>query len=113
MAKSWLIYQSYRQILAADNGASAVVDERQPLLNERLSQLNQQDRGRHPSIIIICVTCITGISSALAGVVIVAIPTIAKDLKFDRSLELWFVHVFFRYIILARGSRRINYGMDR
>ena len=41
--------------------------------------------------IIACVTCITTISSLLNGLVIVAIPTIARELDLGPNLVLWCV----------------------
>lgn len=43
------------------------------------------------AVVITSVTCITGISSLLAGLVTVGLPTIAKDLDLAPSLELWCV----------------------
>lgn len=42
-------------------------------------------------VIITCVTCATLISSLLAGLVTIALPTIARDLKMSPGLLLWFV----------------------
>ncbi|EON65456.1 hypothetical protein W97_04694 [Coniosporium apollinis CBS 100218] len=41
------------------------------------------------AVVITSVTCITGISSLLAGLVTVGLPTIAKDLNIPPALELW------------------------
>ena len=41
--------------------------------------------------IITSVTCVTGISSLLSGLVTVSMPTIAEDLALDDSLLLWYV----------------------
>jgi len=40
-------------------------------------------------LVITSVTCITGISSLLAGLVAVGLPTIAKDLELGANLLLW------------------------
>lgn len=42
------------------------------------------------AVVIASVTCITGISTLLAGLVTVGLPTMAKDLSLDPSLLLWY-----------------------
>ena len=49
----------------------------------------QGSRGT-TAVVITSVTCITGISSLLAGLVVVGLPTIAKDLALDANLLLWY-----------------------
>ncbi|KAI9935121.1 hypothetical protein ASPWEDRAFT_162187 [Aspergillus wentii DTO 134E9] len=49
---------------------------------------------RGTAIVITCITYSTGISTFLAGVVTMAIPTITVDLDLPPSLELWPVTVF-------------------
>jgi hypothetical protein len=51
-------------------------------------QESRNEKGR-TFIVISSTTVITGISSLLAGVVIVSLPTIAKDLGLGESLLLW------------------------
>lgn len=41
--------------------------------------------------VITSVTCVTGISSLLAGIVTVAMPIIAQDLNIPSNLQLWCV----------------------
>lgn len=40
-------------------------------------------------VVISSVTCITGISSLLAGIVTVCIPAMARDVRLDGNLLLW------------------------
>src|SRR3954465_15440099 len=42
------------------------------------------------AVVIASVTCITGISSLLAGLVTIALPTIARDLELADNLLLWY-----------------------
>ena len=87
-------------------GISAITpvlgDQEQPAdqhLEKRISRLAT-------CVIIICVTCVTGISSLLGGVVIVAIPSIAEDLELDRSIILW-------WDCLAKFLKRLKADLGR
>jgi MFS family permease len=50
--------------------------------------------NRRTAIVILSVTVITGISSLLAGLLTVALPVIAKDLKLESNLLLWPASIF-------------------
>ncbi|KAK2687842.1 hypothetical protein QWA68_013697 [Fusarium oxysporum] len=49
----------------------------------------QAPSKRRSAAIIACITCITGISNLLAGLLTVCIPVIAQDLAIPPGLELW------------------------
>jgi hypothetical protein len=50
-------------------------------------------------VVILSVTVITGISSLLAGIVTVGLPTIARDLRLESNLLLWYVRsAFFSFL---------------
>ncbi|KAF2478124.1 MFS general substrate transporter [Lindgomyces ingoldianus] len=46
------------------------------------------------TIVLLCVVCITGISSLLAGLVTVGLPTMAHDLRLEPNLLLWPVSIY-------------------
>ena len=75
---------------------------------------------RNPSVskggtaaIIASVTCITGIGSFLAGVVTVALPVIAIDLRLDKNVLLWYarplIGFFSFYFSRLRSKCCVNY----
>jgi hypothetical protein len=65
-------------------------------------------------VVIASTTVITGISSLLAGIVTVALPTIAKDLQIPNNLLLWYVGLTFPQIhCTTNGSQAsINLQLD-
>jgi hypothetical protein len=62
--------------------------QQQPSRSEAGIQGQETSKGK-TFIVISSTTVITGISSLLAGVVTVSLPTIAKDLGLGESLLLW------------------------
>ena len=64
-------------------------DERPPMVESIASGQEKVSKGT-TAVVIMSVTCITGISSLLAGLVVVGLPTIAKDLALDANLLLWY-----------------------
>lgn len=77
--------------------------------NEQALQHEETERGalstRITAIVIACVTFSTGIQSFLAGLVTIAIPTMAVDLSLPDNLVLWWVyeHGVYIYRLLCRN----------
>lgn len=53
------------------------------------SELLEQPDSKTTAIVMLTVVCVTMISSMLSGVVAVALPSIAKDLKLGPDVLLW------------------------
>lgn len=49
------------------------------------------------AIVLVTVVCVTAISTLLAGLITVALPTLARDLELEPSLLLWYVYQFVSY----------------
>jgi len=70
-------------------------DEHPPMAESIASGQEKVSKGT-TAVVIMSVTCITGISSLLAGLVVVGLPTIAKDLALDANLLLWYYSLWLR-----------------
>lgn len=66
-------------------------DEEQPLLHGQHHENQQTPTNINITIVIACIACATAISGVNAGMITVAIPQIALDLKLDASQALWYV----------------------
>lgn len=64
--------------------------DQQPLEPTTTNRSEPPDLGKGKTAVVIAsVTCVTGISSLLAGVVTVTLPVMARDLPLDEQLLLW------------------------
>jgi hypothetical protein len=80
--------QSEGQVLSRIS--SRVHPQREPTVT---AEEDEDEVSKSQTVIVISsVTVITGISSLLAGLVTVGLPTIARDLKIPTALLLWYVH---------------------
>jgi hypothetical protein len=70
-------------------------DEHPPMAESIASGQEKVSKGT-TAVVITSVTCITGISSLLTGLVVVGLPTIAKDLALDANLLLWYYSLWLR-----------------
>ncbi|KAF5009312.1 hypothetical protein FDECE_4459 [Fusarium decemcellulare] len=73
---------------ASANGANDVARPSPVAMMGTLQPENTISKGRTAAIIV-CITCITGISNLLAGLLTVCIPVIAAELNIPPGLELW------------------------
>lgn len=75
----------------AERSASSSITSRpnQPVFPAEDAQHEDISKGK-TVVVISSVTCITGISSLLAGVVTVCIPAMAKDVNLEGNLLLWY-----------------------
>jgi hypothetical protein len=84
---------------------SSVLPTRPEILRQPAAEnVSEDEVSKSQTVIVISsVTVITGISSLLAGLVTVGLPTIAKDLSIPPGLVLWYVcdfHLLKLFVLL-------------
>lgn len=74
--------------LSASSSITSGPDRGGSCLSEEAQHDDSMSKGK-TVVVISSVTCITGISSLLAGVVTVCIPAMARDVNLESNLLLW------------------------
>jgi hypothetical protein len=59
------------------------------MVDDRVHEPNISGSKWKTTVVIICVTCITGMGSFLTGLIVVTIPTIAAQLRLGADMALW------------------------
>ncbi|PWY73201.1 MFS general substrate transporter [Aspergillus sclerotioniger CBS 115572] len=83
------------EIELQDISASPNTKHDQPISEQVVSGDVHQEKGpRNAPLVILCISCITFISSYLGGLVTVSVPQIATDLHLSPGMELWPVSMY-------------------